>query len=335
MRLTLSDGGGPLEVIVKSKPLDRELILAANRIAGLCGGPLADEFARWQDWTGFKGTHTRELQLYRTAPPALRAVMPELYAVHSDPAREAHLLVLEDIDASVHLKDTADDVGGWRRAHVESALTGVAGVHAHWLGREQELLDQEWLGPVLDSRRMGEMRGLWLTMAEHNATAHPHWIDARLRDLAATVHEWWGEIEQLPRTLVHNDFNPRNIALRRDSGRLVAYDWELATLHLPQRDLAELLAFVLPPDTRPEVVTHYVDFHRRALERAADTQLDPEQWRRGYRLALHDFATTRLGLYMVSHTQREFGFLDRVVATVKRLLDVESGPVRLLPQVAA
>ncbi|HKE81568.1 MAG TPA: hypothetical protein VKB54_19780, partial [Solirubrobacteraceae bacterium] len=51
--------------------------------------------------------------------------------------------------------------------------------------------------------------------------------------------------------------------------------------------------------------------------------LEPELWRRGYRLALWDFAMTRLGLYMVSHTQRELGFLDRVTATVKRLVDIE------------
>jgi thiamine kinase-like enzyme len=180
---------------------------------------------------------------------------------------------------------------------------------------------------VLDTRRMSEMRDLWLTMAEHNAAEYPHWVDpltlSRLRHAAATVPDWWHELEALPRTLVHNDFNPRNLALRTGSGQLVAYDWELATLHVPQRDLAELLAFVLPSTVRPETVTHYVDFHRHALERAADTELDPEQWRRGYRLALWDFAMTRLGLYMISHTQRELGFLGRVVASAKQLVQLE------------
>jgi hypothetical protein len=47
------------------------------------------------------------------------------------------------------------------------------------------------------------------------------------------------------------------------------------------------------------------------------------QWRRGYHLALCDFVLTRLGLYMASHAEREYGFLDRVVATVKRLVEIE------------
>ena len=63
--------------------------------------------------------------------------------------------------------------------------------------------------------------------------------------IAGSVGEWWKEIEKMPRTLVHNDFNPRNIAFRRtaEGPVLCAYDWELATLHLPQHDLAELLGF--------------------------------------------------------------------------------------------
>jgi hypothetical protein len=253
--------------------------------------------------------------------------MPEIHGVHQDAAREAHLVVLEDITATVELKDSGDDVRGWGREQIEGALTGIAGAHAAWLGREQELLAQDWIGPVLDARRMTEMRDLWLAMAEHNAAAYPHWVDPlalrRIRHAVATVPDWWAELERLPRTLVHNDFNPRNIALRRGGGRLVAYDWELATLHVPQRDLAELLAFVLWRDVDAATVTHYVEVHRRALGRAAGRALDPVRWRHGYRLALWDFALTRVGLYMVSHTQRELGFLDRVVATVKRLVEIE------------
>ena len=51
----------------------------------------------------------------------------------------------------------------------------------------------------------------------------------------------WEEIDALPPTLVHNDFNPRNLALVDGGTRLVALDWELATVTVPQRDVAELL----------------------------------------------------------------------------------------------
>ena len=327
LRLRLDDGD--LDVVLKAKPLDEEVVLAMNRIASLGGNRLADAYSRWRDWIGFKGAHLRELAIYRSASGGIRRVMPRVYGTHEDRRREAYVIVMERLDGQVILKDSAGQV--WSREHVDAALTGIAGAHAEWLGREEELLAQPWLGPVLDASRMTAMRELWLAMAEHNAAEYPEWIDPptlqQIRDAIAEIPDWWAELEAMPRTLVHNDFNPRNIALRRDGLGLVAYDWELATLHVPQRDLAELLAFTLPPDVEPERVEHHLEVHRRALEEAAEVELDPEQWRRGYRLALRDFAITRGGLYLVAHTQRSQEFLERGVPTVKRLIQVEDYPL--------
>src|SRR5436305_11193729 len=127
----------------------------------------------------------------------------------------------------------------------------------------------------------------------------------------------------MPRTLVHNDFSTRNIALRRDGLQLVAYDWELATLHVPQRDLAELLAFTLSPDVDPATVDHHLETHRNSLEAASGIELDRAAWIRGYELALRDFIVGRVQLYLMAHAQREYPFVEELVATVKRLIDIE------------
>ena len=123
----------------------------------------------------------------------------------------------------------------------------------------------------------------------------------------------------MPRTLVHNDFNPRNLGLR-PGGRLVAYDWELATLDVAQRDLAELLAFTLAPEVEQDEVAHYLEVHRNAL----DPELDRALWRSGYRLALNEFLLTRLQMYLMAHTHNEYAFLPAVVQTAWRLWELES-----------
>jgi aminoglycoside phosphotransferase (APT) family kinase protein len=316
-----------VEVVAKVKPLDAEVILASNKVASLCGGELAAAYSRWRGWTGFHGTHVRELAIYRQADSRLRAVLPRVYGIAEDPQREAYVIVMERLDEHVVLKDTADDPSSWTPALVDVALRQIADVHAIWLGREDELVAESWLGRVMTADRMVEMRDLWRALVEHNVSQHPLWADTigamRVEESIADVGRWWSELEGMPRTLVHNDFNPRNIALRRDRRRLVAYDWELATLHVPQRDLVELLAFVLSTDSDEAAVERHVEVHRRALQAASGVTLDRDRWRRGYRLALRDFALTRLQLYMMGATQHEYPFLARVVATVDRLLRIE------------
>src|SRR6185437_8768144 len=138
LRLRLDTTSGPIDVVAKSKALDKEVILITNKIASFCGGRLAQSYSRWRDQTGFKDTHTRELGIYRSGGERFRTVMPRLYGIHEDPVREAYVLVLEDLGRDVILKDTTPDRTGWSQAHVDAALQGIAQVHSVWLNRVQE-----------------------------------------------------------------------------------------------------------------------------------------------------------------------------------------------------
>jgi aminoglycoside phosphotransferase (APT) family kinase protein len=240
------------------------------------------------------------------------------------------VLVLERL-VDVALMDTADDVSAWRPEHVEAALRGIAEVHAVWYGREQALMREPWLGPVWSGAAMTEMMELWEDLGVHAAEEFPEWVStedlALHRGLVQSIPEWWSRLDDMPKTLIHNDFNPRNIALRPESAgfRLVAYDWELATLHLPQHDLAELLSFVLTPEATAEEVGHYLEVHRRALAEASGHAIDANLWRSGFGLSLMDLAVNRFARYVMVHTFRHYGFMERVIRTLRRLIALELG----------
>jgi aminoglycoside phosphotransferase (APT) family kinase protein len=125
----------------------------------------------------------------------------------------------------------------------------------------------------------------------------------------------------MPRTLIHNDFNPRNITFRRDGNevRLCVYDWELATLGVPQHDLAELLCFVLGADARADDVCGYVERHRQVLAAFSGRSIDRALWIEGFRLSLQDLMIQRLPAYAMIHRFQRQPFLERVVRTWRAL----------------
>jgi len=322
-----------VELMVKSKPLGDEVALALNHLASMCGGAVAFEYARWQQNLGFNQTHRKELHLATEPDPRIARIMPRVHGVHRDDAREAYLLVSEKLDGTVLLKDTADDVSGWELNHLEAAVRGIAGAHAVWLDRVDELQRGDWLGPVPSAALAADMIPLWEALADHARSEFPEWFDdddlEALRQSIRDIPRWWGELETMPRTLIHNDFSPRNICLRVDPDaagdlRLVAYDWELATIHVPQRDLAELLAFTLRSPIDQAMVDHLVELHRTALESESGQPLDPAEWRRGYALSLRDFMVQRVTLYLMGHSFRDYRFLGRVLNTTRALLAVEA-----------
>ena len=193
------------------------------------------------------------------------------------------------------------------------------------------LTENEPLIDLDDLDAMVEMGPLWEALAVHASEEFPEWVSrddlALHRRLVGSLNAWWANKESMPHTLIHNDFNPRNICLRPtdDGPVLCAYDWELATLGLPQHDLAELLIFTLPNDVDEATVDHYIEFHRVALEQAVGAPIDPKAWQAGFTAALFDLGINRLALYIMAHTFRHYSFMERVVGTWRRICRLKTG----------
>jgi len=318
-----------LDVMVKLKPIDDEVILMTHRLAAMCGGHLARSHARFKDRIGFRGCHIRELGVYEQTDPRFRARVPTVYRTLRDDRREAYIIVMERL-SGVELMDSANAPEAWTDEYLSSAIRDLAEIHAIWHGREAELRAQPWLGHVQTAADMVEMQELWYDLAVHAAKEFPDWFTeaelAQRRSLIESLPEWWPRLEQSPRTLIHNDCNPRNVAFRRtaEGPRLVAYDWELATLGVPQHDLAELLCYVLTPQTPIDVVDKWVTLHRESLERATGTAIPAAAWREGFRLSLYDLAVNRFAFTIAAHTFRHFPFMERLNATLRTLIRFET-----------
>ncbi len=314
-------------VVVKRKAKDEHVLDVAERIADLCGAQLGRAFARYGRSTGLVGCHVRELGIYKQKDDRFRRHTPILYGTRHDDCKGDWVLVLEDI-SGLELLDSAEDVSGWRRDSIEAAIFGLAELHAIWYGREEELLTQPWLGPVITAHRRAGMRDLWIALAEHAENRFKLSIGTSVKTLQRRLIEQvgprWQCLERLPRTLIHNDFNPRNIAFRREEGRLhlCSYDWELATVGVPQHDLAEILCFVLKPKLDRTEVLYYLDLHRSALERAWNRPIDSITWERGFRLSLHDLLIDRFAMYAMIDSFRPQRFLTRIIATWNALYEL-------------
>jgi aminoglycoside phosphotransferase (APT) family kinase protein len=319
-RLALAGRATPssVELLVKSKPLDDDVIDVGQSVARLAAPELGDAYAQFRAGVGFTQSHLRELALYGHADARLRRNTPRVYAVVRDDETKRWTIVMERVTETVALPPVESDTP-WPASYLEVALRGLAEVHAVWYGREQALRAEPWLGPVRDSSRLVAMTPLWSALARHAQRYSTAW---RVEGLAA-VHEElvshignWTAPSCGPRTLIHNDFNPRNVTLRAGAEpRLCAYDWELATIGLPQRDLAELLCFTLSPRATHAEVQYWVDFYRKLLTAETRSVIDLDAWSNGFRVALGELLIDRLAMYAMVDRIRPQRFLPRVVRT--------------------
>lgn len=318
----------PVEMMVKVKPLDDEVILVSNGMAALCDPRLAQSYNKFKNTLEFKHCHVRELEVMSQQDERFKKYVPTVYHTWNDPKREAFVIV-EELLKDVDLMDTIDDTSNWTAEYIEAAIRGAAELHSIWYGKTEELSKMEWFSNAPNCLRMMERLRLWEMLGVHASEEFPEWFSPDdmewFRETIYTMPEWYAEIDKMPKTLIHNDFNPRNICFKKtgDGPRLCVYDWELATINIPQHDLAEFLTMTLQPTTTADEVSRYVEYHRKSLEEFTGEAIDPDRWRQGYKLSLFDLLANRIPMYIMGHTFRHYAFMERVQATFRRLLQIE------------
>ena len=217
--LSSRSGPGYRDVLVRVKPLDQEVLLMTQMVASMCSSRLGELQRRFAGQLGITGCHLRELGVYQQTDPRFVRNAPAVYQVVRDDSRELFVLVLELL-REVELKDSADDLRGWTLGHVEAAVRGIAEVHSIWYGREEALRKEPWLGEVTGAAARASMGELWSEALDYAAGEFPEWYplpERRLHQrILRSLPDWCRELERMPRTLIHGDFNPRNLAFRRE-----------------------------------------------------------------------------------------------------------------------
>lgn len=317
-----SDRTVQIDLVLKAKLPDEVVLDVTGEVATLCDPALGRAFSAYRDRSEFAGARARECSLYATATGAMREHMPVCFGTMVD--GEVPVLVLERVvDAA--LVSAVDDPAQWTDSLVQAALTGIASIHGRYLGQDTALASTRDRSVAEASP---EALAWWDALGGYASRSLQPWLGpvgfeahARLVGRYAAICGW---MAKQPRTLIHGDFNPRNLAIRRTAlgPKLCAFDWELTGLGLPQRDIVEFLCFVLEPERVEAEAPRYLESARLALQRAARRDIPAAWWHAGTRVAIAQFGVTRLPMYFLAHRFRPQTFLQRVARCWGRFASV-------------
>lgn len=308
------------EIFIKLKPDDNSVIDVAATVGELSVKGLGKLFFTFKQQTGLAGCHKRELAVYQQSDTRFTSNTPRPCLMIDNDENQQWIIALEAIQRPIFM-DSHSTSNRWSPENIMVCINGLARLHSIWLDSDPELLKQETMCNVQTANDMEDAKPLWYAIARHadnfilEATGES--LDNIRNKLIDSIYTWWHSVESLNRTLIHNDFNPRNIAITERQGQptLCVYDWELASLGIPQRDLAEFLCFALPPDHDNHEARYYIECHRQMLENTSGCAIMSDEWLHGFQLALYDLAVNRIPMYTLVHRIRPQVFLRRITQT--------------------
>jgi len=311
--LTL-DNGHVLDVVLKASARGDELRALCTAVARVSSPALADALDEHGHWLDVGAAETRERALYRFAGKSLSTFVPLCYSAFSD-LDQNEPLVLERLRVGNQVENLDAVTSPWPLDQVRRVVLALARMHAACRNRDIDLETIPWARHAGTNAEM--LLPLWKALFAFACTK----IDAQIASVAAPLLvdlDWSVALANIPQTLLHNDVNPRNLALKVGSATdIVLYDWELAALGPSTRDLAEWLCYSLSPSVNESEAFSLV----RAHAEIAVPNLDDKTLRQALGASLAWFFFDRLTTYTVVAPIYELPWLGRVFNTWRRLME--------------
>jgi hydroxymethylglutaryl-CoA reductase (NADPH) len=298
-----------LDLLLKSKALDEEVIKGLHLIAASIDPQLSDLFKKSKQYLEFRNSHLKELELYSYLHEKGFKNIPFLYGMHKDPKREIYFFIQSLLDRdSLKIMDSGNQPEKWMSEDILRVIKVITHFH--------KTVDLTQLSSIQEFLpwHAAELYKKLLSILINESADHKHvnqlvelnnQID-HFQEEAAAIH--------LHRTIIHNDFNPRNIAVERN-GEPIIYDWELAVIDLPHRDVVEFLSFTLPVDFKKEDLLFFLKYHFGLYP--GDVW---EEWLKAYRYSLKVYIVTRVSFYEVSGILIKYDFSKRILSTAFKML---------------
>jgi len=312
------ENGDKLNTIVKSKALGSELGKGLHYMASNISADLADSFEKHMDKLEYHDSHLRELQVYQCLKDRKLDVSPGLFGTIIDPKREAFMLVMERLNPDgLRLFNSENQTEAWTSERQLKVIDSISKVHQSFSGNIPDDLQ------LRKPQMVVEARELFQQFINVNRKDYDHWnldscfqlMQRYLVELARNGVHFYGKT-----TLIHNDFNPRNIAIT-DKEEVITYDWELAMEGIPQRDIFEFLAFSLPQQANPAHIDLLIDYHFTKCEANNQEGYNKVKYLKDFLLAGKMFVLNRLNFYLSGSTLVSYPFTERVFRVSFQLLN--------------
>lgn len=315
-------------VLINSKTHYKDLISRLAQVLIEAGVPLSSmQLTNYLAKTALFNTNLKDINIFRLAlsNDKLAAFLPKVYGYYVNDEKQEYIVIEEFLTDAYVIQDYTDIIF-WNKKNIEAAIKDLALFHSIWYDHYADLVKEGWLGSVMSTKQMVDMSPLWNAYAEQlkvyvgNLFTEQSYQDHL--NIVDTVANWWLNLDRMKKTLIYDDIQIRNLAMRHDNQkiRLVLFDWEVPEIHVPQRDLIELLSYVLSKNVSTEEIGNYIELNRITLEKASGLAIDKTEWLAGCLYAMHDYQIDRLACQLMLNRIIKRPDIERVYYSSQKIL---------------
>jgi len=310
--------GDSVKVLIKSKPLDDEVMEGLHFMASNLSSGLADHLVLCKEHLEYKNSHIKEIEVYKFLNSMNYPFMPDFFGEVRNDEREIYLFMMEYLDGKgMDIFNSENEPSKWTDEKIAEAVSSIHLVHKCYLNG----CNREQLSSVKKFDATLSLDFYQLSNQINRKDYHDWDMDHFFQDIGSVIEDWKhnNPIKKSKLTLIHNDFNTRNVGVR-NNGKMCIYDWELATINIPQRDIFEFLAFALAENFEAGRLLKFLKLHFELIQEINGSSYLWESYLDDFIVSGYEFLITRASFYLAGNTLLNYSFINRVFICANKII---------------
>ena len=309
--------GKKYPLLLKSKALGKEVLDGLHFMASNVSVDLADILSKHYDVLEYKDNHTKEIAVYEALQHIGYPFMPIVYGTKKDSEREIYMIIMERLSSeNMLLINSESTPEKWTLPIIKKTIDSIHMVHTNFKYETNKI-------ESIEAFNIENALELYTAFVALNRKDYDYLnADHRFDELTDFINNWSknGYQPKSKMTLIHNDFNPRNIAIKTNGDPCI-YDWELATYGIPHRDIFELLAFTFTPNFESSDLVDVLKHHFALVQSLNNEDYSWSDYLYDFKLGGHAFLISRVNFYLTGSILMNYPFIERVFTTSFKMLD--------------
>jgi hydroxymethylglutaryl-CoA reductase (NADPH) len=245
--------------------------------------------------------------------------MPDYFNAIRDDKREIYLIFFEYLDPlSMKIFDSENDTAIWTNDLILDAINAIHTVH-------KTFLESDGNTELQSVNKFEVVSGLpfYQLACRVNKKDYEYWDLGHLFDDISRIMDTWTKVPPVKKsreTLVHNDFNTRNVGIRKN-GTICIYDWELAVFNIPHRDIFEFLSFSMDINFEPHRLLQIIQSHYIQVIELNQADYNWKNHLDDFIISGYEFLISRVSFYLAGNTLLNYQFTKRVFVVANKIIE--------------
>ena len=259
--------------------------------------------------------------------PQIADYTPKYYGkITSDDNQLVHTIE-ELITGPQHLNE-CHNTDNWPDELFIKSIDGMCNLHAIFYDKAKVMSAMPWLIKRFSLDIWQQNTPLWQTLAMASHKMRPDIIKSETielqRQCIAELGTWYAQLEHAPTTIIHGDFNPRNICFRQHQAqqKVCILDWECAREHVPQFDIVQFLLYSSNSGNVVSRARLLFDHARNRLSEVSGYNISAEEHLALCHACIQELLISRIPLLVIifKHFNFSFDYGKRLIENATKLL---------------